>query len=603
MIPFDIETNALTDWNNQSDLKTLHCIGLELKNGTRKVARSSHPSELDSAIKVLNNADAICGHNIISFDVPALRKLRPDFNPKGQIVDTKVMSRCIFPDLLPLDYQTFVRKGLPPKLAGSHSLKAWGIRIGVLKDGHGDTEDWSKLTPEMVKYCEQDVHVTSRLFLYLMRFNPSAKMLRLEHAFATEMRRQEANGFPFDVRKAEKLCAILMSERQVLKAKMQKEFKPVVIKMKSRVWVAPDGTTANTKKELVELGHKAKDIEKGDHRTKTIPFNPSSRDQIAERLMEEGWKPTAYDGKRPAINDVVLKKIGTPQALALCEYLMVSKRMGQLAEGKNAWLKLETNGRIHGQVETNGAVTGRCTHNRPNMAQVPAVRAKYGTECRGLFSAPKGKVLVGVDASGLELRCLAHYLGMWDGGAYGKTILEGDIHTVNQKAAGLDTRDQAKTFIYAFLYGAGDAKIGEIVGGSRAEGKRLKASFKKKLPAIAKLIRAVTDAVTLRKELRGLDGRKLPCRSEHSALNMLLQSAGAVIMKQSLVTFAKKQDPSLYEMHANVHDEVQFSCNKEHADMLGQAFVDAIRETTITLNLRCPLDGEYKIGKTWADTH
>lgn len=251
---------------------------------------------------------------------------------------------------------------------------------------------------------------------------------------------------------------------------------------------------------------------------------------------------------------------------------------------------------------TNGTVSGRCSHRNPNLAQVPAVRAPYGSQCRELFTAPKGKVLVGCDASGLELRALAGYLYPYDNGAYAKEILTGDIHTANQRAAGLETRDQAKTFIYAFLYGAGDAKIGEIVGGSSKEGKRLKQSFMSKIPAIRRLTQAVADAVSVRGTLKGLDGRPLPCRSAHSALNLLLQSCGAVIMKQALVEFTAVATKP-FEMHANVHDEVQFSCLPEWADELGSQFVNSIVKAGKTLKFKCPLDGEYKIGNNWKETH
>ena len=289
--------------------------------------------------------------------------------------------------------------------------------------------------------------------------------------------------------------------------------------------------------------------------------------------------------------------------MKLLEYLLVSKRLGQIAEGNQAWLKLEHKGRIHGSVNTIGTVSGRCSHHHPNMAQVPAVRAEYGKECRALFTAPDNRVLVGADASGLELRCLAHYMYQWDKGSYAKEILEGDIHTANQQAAGLETRDQAKTFIYAFLYGAGDKKIGEIVGGSSREGKKLKASFMSKIPAIKSLTSAVHLQVEKHGYLLGLDGRMLPCRSMHSALNLLLQSAGAVVMKQALVEFEMDNKDIPYELHANVHDEVQFSCNKKQADALGHSFVSAIIKAGRILNFNCPLDGEFKVGANWAETH
>src|SRR5690606_27698447 len=225
------------------------------------------------------------------------------------------------------------------------------------------------------------------------------------------------------------------------------------------------------------------------------------------------------------------------------------RSISQLAEGDQAWLKVERNGKIHGSVNPNGAVTGRATHAYPNVAQVPAVRkgkkdgetvilyggeGGYGWECRELFTVPDGWSLVGSDASGLELRCLAHFMARYDGGKYGKVLLEGDIRSENQKAAGLHTRDNAKTFIYAFLYGAGDAKIGKIVKKGPADGKRLKAKFLAKTPALKRLIEAVRNAAK-RGYLIGLDGRQLHVRSAHAALNTLLQSAGALVCKKWLV--------------------------------------------------------------------
>jgi DNA polymerase I-like protein with 3'-5' exonuclease and polymerase domains len=492
-------------------------------------------------------------------------------------------------------------------------LKAWGYRIGEYKGDFGTTTDWSTWSQEMQDYCEQDVRVTAKLFYYLTEKKPSRQMLYLEHDFAKLMAVQENNGWPFNMKKAEKLTANLMAARGVLQQQLQEAFPPTVEDMKSTMGWEVNGIQGATKKELgaalKEQGHPPKQVTlllkeatKLDHKKKEVLFNPNSRDQISERLMGLGWKPTAFEGKRPAINEAVLREVGLPQADLLCEYLLLAKRLGQVAEGKQAWLTLALEGRIHGEVVTNGAVSGRCTHRNPNVAQVPAGRAPFGHECRDCFEAPEGKVLVGADAAGLELRCLAHYLFQWDKGAYAKTIVEGDIHTANQKAAGLETRDQAKTFIYAFLYGAGDAKIGSIVNGSSREGKKLKADFMRRIPAIGKLNAVVQQHVTKSNTLKGLDGRILPCRSPHSALNLLLQSAGAVLMKQALVCFAKKAMYP-YELHGNIHDEVQFSCAPEHAKELGEAFIRSLKLAGSILNFNCPVDGEYKVGNTWAETH
>tara|TARA_R110001632_G_scaffold43743_7_gene111250 strand:+ start:8137 stop:9936 length:1800 start_codon:yes stop_codon:yes gene_type:complete len=594
---FDIETNGITDWSTLSDLTTLHCLSIYDIDNLEMSSYSTVAGNIEEGLEKLKNADRIVGHNIIGFDVPALRKLYGFTH--DNMVDTLVLARCIFPDVRNDDFK---RVDFDTKLIGSHSLKSWGTRLGILKDSYGETADWSQWSQEMQDYCEQDVNVTKCLYIWLQAKNPSAQMVELEHTFAIEMRQQEYNGFPFDIAKATDLMEKLMLERCEIETELQKAFPPVIEKTKSFQWENQNGDPFPTKKSMLEVGYKANECVKGDLKTKAIPFNPNSRDQISTRLMEQGWKPDAFDGKRPAINESVLKEINTEESLKLLQFLTISKRLGQLMEGNQAWIKLARDAKIHGGINTNGAISGRCTHQSPNVAQVPSVRSPYGGECRELFTAPKGKVLVGCDASGLELRCLAHYLYPWDNGKYAKTILEGDIHTANQKAAGLETRDQAKTFIYATLYGAGDAKIGSIVGGSSKEGKRLKGNFKKNLPAYSKLVTAVEAKVTSVGSLIGLDGRRLPCRSAHSALNLLLQSAGAVIMKQALVNFVAEATKP-YEMHANVHDEVQFSCDEKDAPVLGELFVKAITKAGDDLNFKCPLDGEYKSGNNWKDTH
>ena len=594
---FDIETNGITDWSTLSDLTTLHCLSIYDIDNLEMSSYSTVAGNIEEGLEKLKNADRIVGHNIIGFDVPALRKLYGFTH--DNMVDTLVLARCIFPDVRNDDFK---RVDFDTKLIGSHSLKSWGTRLGILKDSYGETADWSQWSQEMQDYCEQDVNVTKCLYIWLQAKNPSPQMVELEHTFAIEMRKQEYNGFPFDIAKATDLMEKLMLERCEIESELQKAFPPVIEKTKSFQWENQNGDPFPTKKSMLEVGYKANECVKGDLKTKAIPFNPNSRDQISTRLMEQGWKPDAFDGKRPAINESVLKEINTEESLKLLQFLTISKRLGQLMEGNQAWIKLARDAKIHGGINTNGAISGRCTHQSPNVAQVPSVRSPYGGECRELFTAPKGKVLVGCDASGLELRCLAHYLYPWDNGKYAKTILEGDIHTANQKAAGLETRDQAKTFIYATLYGAGDAKIGSIVGGSSKEGKRLKGNFKKNLPAYSKLVTAVEAKVTSVGSLIGLDGRRLPCRSAHSALNLLLQSAGAVIMKQALVNFVAEATKP-YEMHANVHDEVQFSCDAKDAPVLGELFVKAITKAGDDLNFKCPLDGEYKSGNNWKDTH
>jgi DNA polymerase I-like protein with 3'-5' exonuclease and polymerase domains len=372
-------------------------------------------------------------------------------------------------------------------------------------------------------------------------------------------------------------------------------------------------TKVALKEQLKERGYPqslVKDAVKKGNAVKEIPFNPGSRKQIAERLMALGYElPTENDGKTYKVDEAVLKGIDHPIAEELLSFLLVQKRLGQLAEGQQAWLKLQKNGVIHGRVNTNGAVTGRCTHSTPNVAQVPSVRADYGAECRELFTVRNGYKLVGCDASGLELRMLAHYMAFYDRGEYAKIVTEGDVHTVNQKAAGLETRDQAKTMIYALLYGAGDHKMGEIIGGGAREGQQLKRKFFSSLPALARLQADVQRKTKAGGELKGLDGRILPVRSTHAALNMLLQSAGAVVMKVALIQLYHKlnqlkwQHGREYSFVANIHDEFQAEVIPDKAQTFGVLAVESMAAAGRQLKLNVALDGEFKIGNNWAETH
>lgn len=336
-----------------------------------------------------------------------------------------------------------------------------------------------------------------------------------------------------------------------------------------------------------------------------VTFNPGSRKQIGEKLQELGWKPKKFtETGQPIVDEVVLMDVDIPEAKVIAEYLLLQKRIAQV----ESWLEaMGSDGRVHGKVITNGAVTGRMTHSKPNMAQIPNAGSLYGPECRQCWTVEDGNVLVGCDASGLELRMLAHYMKDED---YVRTVTEGsskdgtDVHTVNQRAAGLATRDNAKTFIYAFLYGAGDAKIGSIVGGSARDGARLKEKFLEQTPALGRLLSRVARLAS-KGYVPGLDGRLIWVRSEHAALNSLLQGAGAIVMKKALVIFHDKIKKNKWpvKLVANVHDEFQFEVPEALAEVTGQAAKNSIIEAGVFFKLRCPLDGEYKYGRNWKETH
>lgn len=619
---FDIETNEIEDFTNLSDLHTCHCLSVYDPVAAKMITFSGEG--IKEGCNMLSKADKIVGHNIIGFDIPALTKLYNFSPPLGKLQDTLVFSRVIYPNLRDDDFK---RKDFDKELIGSHSLKAWGQRMGkMLKLTYGEEEGaFDHYNEEMKKYCERDVLVTRTLYEHFATKLPSKKMLGIEHWFAYIIHKQEQTGFGFDIAAAEVLEQKLVMLRAKLQDQLQTQFEPTVEKMKkAQGWSLKvemsDGieiinatTKAKLKEQLKARGLKqtlVKEAESLGVQEKVIPFNPGSRQQIKERFEALGYTlPVGPDGETVKVDESTLKSIDHPSAKLLLEYLLVVKRLGQLAEGKNGWLKLVKDGRIHGRVNTNGAVTGRCTHSLPNLAQVPACRVPYGEECRALFIAKKGYSLVGVDASGLELRMLAHYLSSWDGGEYAKNILEGDIHTVNQKAAKLETRDQAKTFIYGFLYGAGDSKIGQIVGGSAKEGSKLKKQFLSNLPALNMLKKLIEKKVETQGFLQGVDGRQLPIRSPHAALNMLLQSAGAVVMKVALIKLFNKlqqigwQHGREYKFVGNIHDEFQAEVQPELAETYGELAVRAIKAAGVELKIRCPMDGEYKIGKSWAETH
>jgi len=608
-IIIDIETNAIEDWRNLTDLKEIHC--LVIRNGTS--VETFNAENLEEGVRQIELADEVIGHNAMAFDIPAIKKLFPNFRMQGCLRDTMLLSRLVWPDIRDEDFKR--GDDYPNNLIGSHSLKAWGHRLGEYK---GEHTDWSKWSQEMEDYCVQDTHVTLRLWQQIKRNEPTEESVILEHSFARIILEQERHGFRFNVESAKELHAVLLDRKAELERTLQEIFPPVEVPMKTpQYWVAerPCETSNtlvtakfSTKAKALAAGYKANQITKGPLRVKTIPFNPGSRDQISRCLMEKyGWKPKEFTGGgKPKIDETILNALDFSEAKPLVDYLTISKRLGQLAEGKEAWLRCVDGGRIHGRVNTNGTVSGRCSHARPNVAQVPSVSSPYGDACRALFLPDEGHVLVGCDASGIELRMLAHYLAFFDNGAYATEVCSGDIHTANQEAAGLPSRNDAKRFIYSFIYGGGDQLVGEVVGGGAKEGREIKKRFMDRLPAFKKLKKFIDNRVECKGKLVGLDGRSLPVRSKHSALNLALQSAAAVVMKQATVNLHQElRDFPSGSVHqvAHIHDEIQLSVCPRIADEVGKIAVATIRQSGEQLNLRVTLDGEYKTGANWSETH
>ncbi len=594
---FDLETDGLLD-----EVSKIHC--LVIKSTETGKALTFGPVGCDQPLGpglelLMSSNDIIAGHNVIKYDLPVIQKLYPWFKvDPSKVFDTLVATRLIWANIKDTDNVLLKQEKLPGKLFGSHSLAAWGYRLGNYKGDYSG--GWETFSQEMLDYCVQDVEVTAALYQKILDKDYAQEALKLEHEVAWLMAKQERNGFHFDMKKAAELLAILVQRRGELERELKEYFGSWEVQM-------PDF--------IPKVNNKTRGYVKGVPvaKVKMVEFNPSSRDHIADRLITlYGWKPVDFtEGGKPMVDEVVLGKLTYPPCKQLTEYLLVQKRISQLNEGGQAWMKCEKKGKIHGSINPNGAVTGRATHSYPNISQVPSSGSPYGPECRALFTVPDDWVLVGADASGLELRCLAHFMAKWDGGKYAEILLGGDIHTENQKAAGLSTRNQAKTFIYAFLYGAGDAKIGSITGGAASEGRKLKQKFLRSLPALGRLVEAVQSAAK-RGFLVGLDGRHIHVRSSHAALNTLLQGAGALVCKKWLVLLEEHLQAAGYKHgwdgdYANCawsHDEVQIACRTpEIAEAVRKIAEDCVLKAGEYFNFRCPTAGESKVGKTWADTH
>ena len=577
-VVIDIET----DYIPATKVWMVGCLDVE----TKEVKTFLHPIDKKELQEWLNGYEKFIGHHLIGFDMPVLKRVLGVTVDGSKIIDTLILSRLY-----------------NPQLEGGHSLRSWGERLKFPKEEH---TDFSQLSQEMIDYCIQDLRVTDKLYEVLVdrleEFGDTS--IELEHKVQDIITRQIETGWTLDLRYAFELLATLKQRKIEVEKNVHDRFRPLPVFIKE---VEPqykkDGSLS-----IRNLRFFSDDVDFLQHviggtfsRVDFPEFNLGSRQQIGKYLQHYGWKPKEFTPTgHPIVDEDVLKKVeGIPEATMIAEYLLLQKRIAQVQSWVDA---VKEDGRVHGEVNTIGAVTGRMTHSSPNMAQVPAVYSEYGQECRSCWTVPEGYKLVGCDASGLELRMLCHYM---DDKEYTHEVINGDVHTANQHAAGLPTRNDAKTFIYAFLYGAGDAKIGSIVGGSRTDGANLKQKFLNNVPSLGDLRERVERATEARGYLRGLDGRKLIIRSSHAALNTLLQSAGAIIMKKALVIFDEYKDKWNLDVKyvGNIHDEVQMEVLEKDAQKAGWLFVECIKAAGDAFDMKCPLDGEFKVGDTWAATH
>ena len=670
MYVYDIESDGLLPGQCDAgeEISKLHCInvidrstGTEYRftdhefyqdlDGDYTTTRCPRDGNIKDALELLDG-EYLGGHNIIGYDTPAVLQVTGhDLQPSAQF-DSMVLGKLAVPNLKDKDFAN-IRKGRFEKgfQAGGQQLKHWAERVGKRLKAHFDPKDyghtWKTMpfTQTMDDYCMDDVRANVDVIEFMeARLEHCPIAVEMESGVAEIIMWQERVGIQFDEETARDFAKMLYSKLYELEQEARRAFAPFYKKKGKRITPKKPhrrfiqhtfGAITRTVKGTEQRGWWCETI--GEHQPiEMIEFNPGSRMQIENRLrFKYDWEPTELTKEgRAKIDEETLGTLPFAETKTISEYMTVQKRLSQLAEGKQAWLKaVKKSGRIHGRVDQLGTGTGRMSHFGPNLAQVPKLGKPYGGECRALFIADPGRVIVGCDADALELRVLAHFLARFDGGAYAQTVIEGnsadgtDMHSRNRDAIGLTIRDTAKTWFYAFIYGAADFKLGTIVmsewdeaklvkfyrafppGQKRrskivAIGKRSRSRLLSSLPAFDQLLEAVHKSAE-RGYLRGLDGRRMPVRSKHSALNFLCQGAGALVMKRALIImfdrFAEEGMDVLPLL--NVHDEVQLSCTQENADHVGRIAAQSITDAGESFSLRCPLAGNYDIGLSWKETH
>jgi len=596
---FDIETNGLLPGVN-----TLHvCCTYDLD--TKEEWYSTDPQEITSH---LSKATHLIGHNILDYDLPVLEKItgfKP--NDKTRITDTLVLSRLSNPD----------RRCHPKQLkdgykAGPHSLGAWGYRVGVGKPEH---EDWATYSEDMLRRCKADVRINAKIYDILIEETKDfGESVELEHHIQRIISKQERDGVYFDrdaaVRYIEQLGSKIREIDERLQSGLPRHARRVGVEIKKPF--KKDGTLSKAVLDWYLLHEDGNwDQVKGPFtRIEWVSPDLNSDKQVKDWLLSIGWKPTEWnvspttgDRTSPKLTEDSFKSLPENIGESLKERVTCRHRRSQI----QGWLDaVRPDGCIGAGANPMGTPTGRMRHRRVVNVPKAADFILFGKEMRSLFRARLGRKFVGHDASGLELRMLAHYMNDKE---FTEQVLYGDIHSYNQRLAGLPTRDSAKTFIYAFIYGAGDAKLGSIVDGTAADGARLRSQFLSALPKLGQLIDKVKRAAK-RGYLVGLDGRKVWMRRNdnsevmtHKALNTLLQCAGAVVMKKSLQLLTESAKGLDYIKVIDMHDEGQADVSEKDAELYAQLAVQSIIDAGKHFNLNIPLDGEAKIGNNWAETH
>lgn len=596
---FDIESNGLHDSTKVWVISAGEEKGKDIRSSTN----------VEEMLDYLHTADTLIGHNIINFDLPLLEKLH-GFVPKEEvnIVDTLILSRLGNPD----------RKeptGYTGK-SGPHSLGCWGYRVCRAKPHH---EDWSVYSPAMLERNREDVAInklTSHLLSAELSDHPWAEAIELEHDVARIISKQEKHGVLFDEDAANRLIRKLQERVEDIDRSIVPNL-PSHYSCRGVAVSRPFNRTGKYSKMVTDW-YPDIDVDTNHlvggpfSRVDAIRLDINSIKQIKDYLLDQGWIPTQYNYSKktglrtsPKLTEDSYGTIKGTLGQQIKERIICKHRMGQI----NGWIeRLRPDGRLTASANTCGTNTGRFRHS--NVANVPKAKdyVPYGKEMRGLFIVPPRYYLVGHDAEQLELRMLAHYMGDEN---YKAKILEGRIHEHNQKLAGLPTYDSAKTFIYALNYGAADPRLGSIIGGDEGDGRKIRRRFMDKLPNLEKLIKRVKRASN-KGWLRGLDGRRLHMRryedgglAKSKALNLLLQGAGAVVMKKSMVLLDKwvrTEQLRAYKV-IDMHDEAQWEVYYKDVDRYMELAELSVVKAGEHFNLNIPLAAKAVKGKDWSETH
>lgn len=635
---FDLEANGFLHVATKA-----HC-GV-FKNLETGLVRRFQPSEIPAMLKFMDTCATLMGHNIIGYDFPLLKDLY-GYTFKGKKIDTLLMSRLQNPKrMLPFN--------CPNKKCGPHSVEAWGYRLGRGKPEHND---WENFSPAMLHRCSEDVEIQTLIYHALIKEGEGqnwdkAHLLTLK--LFEILHEQEEYGWLVDrpyidkcismlTHFIRKIDAVLTPKLPLILVIEETKEKGGVYKYVKKPFIQSGAYHANTKKWMEANNIKGRSVVGPYSRVSFRNVDLSKNKETKEYLLAEGWIPDKWnykkvDGKHFRDEDGQLVKM-SPKLSHDDSFAGIQSGLGKMIAKRvqakhrcsniEGWIKLiREDGRISARV-SGIAATGRAKH--AGIVNVPGGDAFFGKQMRQCFIVKKGFKIVGTDSAGCQLRMLAARMGDAE---YMDVIVKGDkakgtdMHTINQKAAGLAMRSQAKTFIYGFLFGAGDAKIGDIVGGGAKEGKALKAEFLKGLPALGALIEKLTNEWknnAKKKQVKtkwgwrteyyngwviGLDGRPISIESEHMVLVYMLQSDEAIMMSAAYCLLYKRLISKGYKWGEDwayicfYHDEYSLECREELAEEIKVIAEQAIVDAGKFFNIKCPHEGEGQIGDNWWDVH